>query len=116
MVQKPKIEVAALADAELLEDLIERSARGLCVPDYTSEQIESALGSVWGLDTQLIEDQTYSSHALVPASSHAEVGAGGRRYSVPTRMPAGVLSNCSLDEMPLAFEHFSCVLDGSVGV
>ena len=73
MVQEPRIEVAALADAELLEDLIERSARALCVPDYTPEQIESALGSVWGLDTQLIEDQTY----FVARAGASVVACGG---------------------------------------
>ena len=50
---------ATLADAPLLEHLIRASARGLCADDYTSEQIEAALGTAWGVDTELIRDGTY---------------------------------------------------------
>jgi len=57
--REPAIQVATIGDTAALNDLIERSVRALCVPDYTPDQIESALGSVWGLDTQLIDDQTY---------------------------------------------------------
>lgn len=39
--------------------LIEASVRGLQAGDYTPAQIEGALGTVLGLDTQLIRDQTY---------------------------------------------------------
>jgi hypothetical protein len=59
MTQEPIIEVATMADAAALEELIERSVRELCVSDYAPDQIEDALGAVWGLDTQLIKDQTY---------------------------------------------------------
>jgi GNAT superfamily N-acetyltransferase len=73
MMQEPIIEIAALADTCLLKELIERSVRALCVPAYTPEQIENALGSVWGLDTQLIEDQTY----FVARAGPSVVACGG---------------------------------------
>jgi GNAT superfamily N-acetyltransferase len=46
-------------DVPALHSLIEASVRGLQVADYTSGQIEGALGTVLGLDTQLIQDRTY---------------------------------------------------------
>lgn len=42
-----------------LHSLIEASVRGLQAGDYTPAQIEGALGTVLGLDTQLIADGTY---------------------------------------------------------
>lgn len=50
---------ATAVDLADLQQLIALSARELSRPDYTSEQIEGALGSAWGVDTQLIRDQTY---------------------------------------------------------
>ncbi len=72
MVQ-PFVEVATEADRDVLVALIDQSARALCATDYSSAQIESALGSVWGLDTQLIRDRTYF---IVRAGSEV-VGCGG---------------------------------------
>ncbi|MEO1086756.1 MAG: GNAT family N-acetyltransferase [Acidobacteriota bacterium] len=46
-------------DIPTLELLIGRSVRQLSVGDYTPEQIESALGDAFGLDSQLIDDGTY---------------------------------------------------------
>ena len=42
-----------------LRELIEASVRGLQANDYTPTQIEAALHSVYGVDTQLIADGTY---------------------------------------------------------
>lgn len=53
------IRKARLDDIPALQELIRASARALAAGDYTSEQIESALGSAWGVDSQLIQDQTY---------------------------------------------------------
>lgn len=50
---------ATLEDRPVLERLIAESARGLGQQDYTIEQIDAALGSAFGVDTQLILDQTY---------------------------------------------------------
>jgi GNAT superfamily N-acetyltransferase len=53
------IRLATEADIPALHALIESSVRGLQVHDYTPAQIEGALGTVLGLDTQLIADRTY---------------------------------------------------------
>jgi GNAT superfamily N-acetyltransferase len=60
------IRTAQEADIPALHTLIEASIRGLEAGDYTPAQIEGALGTVLGLDTQLIDDQTYF---LVEANS-----------------------------------------------
>jgi GNAT superfamily N-acetyltransferase len=53
------VRAAQLAEAPALRVLIDRSVRGLQSRDYTSAQIEGALATVYGVDTQLIEDGTY---------------------------------------------------------
>jgi len=50
---------ATLGDILALEALIALSARELCRDDYTVAQIEAAIGSAWGVDTELIRDATY---------------------------------------------------------
>jgi GNAT superfamily N-acetyltransferase len=50
---------ARTTDIAPLQILIELSVRGLQKDDYSPAQIEGALGHALGLDTQLIEDQTY---------------------------------------------------------
>lgn len=54
-----KLRLATLADLSALHALIEASVRGLQADDYTPSQIKGALGTVLGVDTQLITDQTY---------------------------------------------------------
>jgi GNAT superfamily N-acetyltransferase len=46
-------------DLPALHAVIEASVRVLQVGDYTPAQIEGALGTVLGVDTQLIRDRTY---------------------------------------------------------
>ena len=53
------IRTAQQADIPALHELIEASVRGLQSNDYTPAQIDGALGTVLGLDTQLIRDQPY---------------------------------------------------------
>ena len=53
------VRLATTADIPILHALIESSVRILQAGDYTPAQIEGALGTVLGLDTQLIKDQTY---------------------------------------------------------
>lgn len=55
----PCIRTAALDDVPALQRLIEQSARALSRGDYSEEQIAAALGTSWGVDTDLIRDQTY---------------------------------------------------------
>jgi GNAT superfamily N-acetyltransferase len=50
---------ARLDDVPRLQALIEVSARALSRLDYSPAQIEAALRSAWGVDTQLIRDQSY---------------------------------------------------------
>src|SRR2546430_15043208 len=50
---------ATLEDRSALERLIADSARGLSSTDYTASQVEAALGSAFGVDTELIRDGTY---------------------------------------------------------
>ncbi|HXW57789.1 MAG TPA: GNAT family N-acetyltransferase [Candidatus Cybelea sp.] len=50
---------ATEADVPALRNLIEASVRGLQTEDYLPEQIEAALRTVYGVDTQLIMDETY---------------------------------------------------------
>lgn len=51
--------VATLEDIPALEQLIARSAWGLASRFYDNERVAAALGSAWGVDTQLLRDGTY---------------------------------------------------------
>lgn len=64
---------AGLSDVPILEALIPVSVRGLQSAYYTSEQIESALGTVFGVDCQLIKDGKY----FVAEEGDRIVGCGG---------------------------------------
>jgi N-acetylglutamate synthase-like GNAT family acetyltransferase len=58
---QPNIQIrkAVAEDIPALRALIDASVRGLQAEDYTPEQIEGALTSVFGVDSQLIADGTY---------------------------------------------------------
>lgn len=51
--------LAQLNDVNALTVLIEQSALALQRDDYSEAQIRGALGTVFGVDTQIIKDQTY---------------------------------------------------------
>ncbi len=68
-----RIRRATLEDRAALERLIAESARGLSRGDYTDEQVEAALASVFGVDTDLIHDGTY----YVAEVQDGPVGCGG---------------------------------------
>jgi GNAT superfamily N-acetyltransferase len=53
------IRKATDADIPALNALIARSARGLSTREYRPEQIEGALRGAFGVDTQLLKDETY---------------------------------------------------------
>jgi GNAT superfamily N-acetyltransferase len=93
------IRVATESDIPTLNALIESSIRGLQTNDYTPAQIEGAIGTALGLDTQLIADRTYflveqfpqpANAATDPAASASQaegsplpprpVGCGGWSY------------------------------------
>src|SRR5882672_851113 len=53
------LRLAIPADIPVLRALIDASVRGLQAQDYTPAQIEGALKTVFGVDSQLIADGTY---------------------------------------------------------
>ena len=73
-------------DIPALRELIDASVRGLQARDYTPAQIERALETVYGVDSQLIADGTY----LVVEAESSEgkclviIGCGGwsKRYTL----------------------------------
>src|SRR5882672_9411273 len=67
---------ATLADIAQIEALIARSARGLSREDYRPSQIEGALRGAFGVDTQLLADQTY----FIAEEAGRFVGCGGWSY------------------------------------
>ena len=64
-----RIRQAVSADIPMLQFLIDASVRGLQAQDYTAAQIEGALATVYGVDTQLIADGTYFAAESMPAES-----------------------------------------------
>jgi N-acetylglutamate synthase-like GNAT family acetyltransferase len=54
-----QIRKATIDDIPRLREIIEASVRGLQANDYSPAQIEGALKSVYGVDSQLIADGTY---------------------------------------------------------
>src|SRR6266571_1983236 len=82
------LRLAVPEDVPILRELIDASVRGLQMQDYTPAQIEGALKTVFGVDSQLIADGTYIVAEAGPAimegrgSRNAEsasmiVGCGG---------------------------------------
>jgi GNAT superfamily N-acetyltransferase len=67
------LRLAVPEDVPILRELIEASVRGLQTQDYTPAQIEGALQTVFGVDSQLIADGTY---VVAEAEAHAIEGAG----------------------------------------
>lgn len=55
----PELRAARHTDIPALQALIALSGRALSVGFYTSEQAEAITQHVFGVDTQLIDDQTY---------------------------------------------------------
>jgi len=53
------LRLAVPEDVPVLQELINKSVRGLQTMDYTPAQIEGALQTVFGVDSQLIADGTY---------------------------------------------------------
>ena len=69
----PTLRKATTADIPALNALIARSARGLSMADYRPPQIEGALRGAFGVDSQLLADETY----FVVEDSGEIVGCGG---------------------------------------
>ena len=78
MRDKIHIRPATYAEIPILSALIESSVRRLQADDYTPEQIEGALQTVFGVDTQLITDGTYLvAEAHTPRAAPLIVACGG---------------------------------------
>ncbi|HEV2840704.1 MAG TPA: hypothetical protein VGW39_05205 [Chthoniobacterales bacterium] len=69
------LRLANEADIPALETLIERSVRELQSAHYSAAQMDGALGSVFGVDRQLIQDKTYFA------------AASGARFFSRAKMP-----------------------------
>jgi len=67
------IRKASLDDRSEIQRLIVESARGLSREHYNDAQIEAAIVTVFGVDTDLIDDGTY----FVAESAGALIGCGG---------------------------------------
>lgn len=67
------LRTALITDCDSIETLIAASIRKLGAEDYSSDQIEAALNSAFGLDTQLITDKTY----FIVQSGRLPVACGG---------------------------------------
>jgi GNAT superfamily N-acetyltransferase len=68
-----KVRVALESDIPVLEKLIALSAHGLGASYYSAAQLEAALGTVFGVDRQLIRDCTY----YVVEAEGELIGCGG---------------------------------------
>jgi len=64
---------ALISDKDTLATLIETSAKVLQKNVYTDAQIQAALGPIFGVDEQMIHDETY----FVVESQSRVVGCGG---------------------------------------
>jgi N-acetylglutamate synthase-like GNAT family acetyltransferase len=71
--QSRTLRPAVAEDIPALQALIALSARGLNSAEYSAEQVESILKYVYGVDSQLIADQTY----FVVQAGDALIGCGG---------------------------------------
>jgi GNAT superfamily N-acetyltransferase len=69
------IRLATMADIPALEALIEQSVRQLQQSDYSPSQIDSSLGSIFGIDRQLLIDATY--FVATPTSDPSRLVACG---------------------------------------
>jgi GNAT superfamily N-acetyltransferase len=68
---------ATMDDIPRLRNVIEASVRGLQTEDYSAAQIDGALRSVYGVDSQLIADGTYFVAEQALANGPLIVGCGG---------------------------------------
>jgi GNAT superfamily N-acetyltransferase len=75
------VRIATPEDIPHLRALIESSVRALQANDYTPTQIEAALHSVYGVDTQLIADGTY--FAVEVAAPSPQVTSHESRFTAP---------------------------------
>jgi len=96
------LRLATEQDIPTLHALIEASVRGLQGGDYTPAQIEGALGTVLGLDTQLIRDRTY----FVAETFAAAVELSSRAKAPPSLARPDVRAE-ALTYQHLTYQHLT---------
>jgi GNAT superfamily N-acetyltransferase len=74
---KAKVRKAITAHVPQIRELIDASLRGLQAQDSTPAQIEGALQSVYGVDSQLIADGTYFVAEISDSGPTRIVACGG---------------------------------------
>jgi GNAT superfamily N-acetyltransferase len=79
------LRLAVHADIPVLRELIDASVRGLQAQDYTPAQIDGALRTVFGVDSQLISDGTY----VVAEVTHESTERVDDGATQPARMIVG---------------------------
>lgn len=73
-----RVRRAVAADVPRLREVIDASVRGLQADDYSPAQIKGALKSVYGVDSQIIADETYFvAETLDPDAQKAQIVACG---------------------------------------
>jgi GNAT superfamily N-acetyltransferase len=72
-----RVRKAVAADIPRLREVIDASVRGLQAQDYSPAQIEGALASVYGVDSQLIADGTYFVVEVSAAGATLIIACGG---------------------------------------
>jgi GNAT superfamily N-acetyltransferase len=79
------LRLAVPEDVPVLRELIDASVRGLQTQDYTPAQIEGALKTVFGVDSQLIADGTY----IVAQAERSAIERTGAKHGQPELMIIG---------------------------
>ena len=79
------LRLAVPEDVPVLRELIDASVRGLQTQDYTPAQIEGALKTVFGVDSQLIADGTY----IVAEAGPTVIELTGAQHAQPELMIVG---------------------------
>src|SRR5277367_1024314 len=75
--QRFKLRLATREDIPALRELIDVSVRVLQRADYSAEQLDAALGTAYGVDTQLIADGTYYVVEAVGGAGERVIAACG---------------------------------------
>jgi GNAT superfamily N-acetyltransferase len=75
--QRFSLRLATSADIPALRELIDVSVRVLQRADYSAEQLDAALGTAYGVDTQLISDGTYYVVEAVDGAGESVIAACG---------------------------------------
>src|SRR3989440_8103381 len=80
-----QLRLAVPEDVPALGEVIDASVRGLQTQDYTPAQIEGALKTVFGVDSQLIADGTY----FVAEAGPTAIERTGAQHAQPELMIVG---------------------------